>query len=92
MSKQTINIGSVANDGTGDNLRDSFDKTNQNFDEVYIGIAPIARQTAPVTSIGAAGDIAGMIAIDATYIYYCIAAHDGVADIWKRVANDTLTW
>jgi len=35
MAKQTINIGTVANDGTGDTLRDAMDKVNDNFDEVY---------------------------------------------------------
>lgn len=35
MSKQTVNIGTVANDGTGDTLRDAFDKLNDNFDETY---------------------------------------------------------
>jgi len=35
MTKQTINLGSVPNDGTGDPLRTSFDKTNDNFDEIY---------------------------------------------------------
>jgi hypothetical protein len=36
MTQQTINIGSVANDGTGDPLRTAFDKTNDNFDELYV--------------------------------------------------------
>ena len=35
MAKQTVNIGAVANDGTGDQLRNAFDKLNDNFDEVY---------------------------------------------------------
>lgn len=35
MAKQTINIGSAANDGTGDSLRDGADKINDNFNEVY---------------------------------------------------------
>ena len=35
MSQQTINIGSAANDGTGDPLRTAFDKINDNFNEVY---------------------------------------------------------
>jgi len=35
MAKQTIGIGTIANDGTGDTLRNSFDKVNDNFDEVY---------------------------------------------------------
>jgi hypothetical protein len=35
MAQQLINIGSVANDGTGDPLRDAFDKVNDNFTELY---------------------------------------------------------
>ena len=35
MAKQAINIGSSANDGTGDPLRTAFDKINDNFDELY---------------------------------------------------------
>ena len=35
MAQQVINIGSVANDGTGDPLRDAFGKINENFTELY---------------------------------------------------------
>jgi len=35
MAKQTINIGTTANDGTGDPLRTAFNKANQNYDEIY---------------------------------------------------------
>ena len=35
MAKQTVSIGSSANDGTGDPLRTAFDKINDNFDELY---------------------------------------------------------
>jgi len=35
MAKQTVNLGSAANDGTGDPLRSAFDKINDNFNEVY---------------------------------------------------------
>lgn len=35
MAKQTVNIGATPNDGTGDPIRDAFDKVNQNFDELY---------------------------------------------------------
>lgn len=35
MAKQAVNIGTTANDGTGDQLRNAFIKVNQNFDEVY---------------------------------------------------------
>ena len=56
MAKQTINIGTTANDGTGDQLRTAFDKINDNFDELYTddagdvnsitATAPIARDQA----------------------------------------------
>ena len=35
MAKQTINVGSSANDGTGDKNRVAFQKTNANFTELY---------------------------------------------------------
>ena len=35
MALQTINIGSSANDGTGDTLRAAFDICNDNFAEIY---------------------------------------------------------
>ena len=41
MAKQTIGIGTAANDGTGDPLRTAFDKINDNFTELY-AVAPQA--------------------------------------------------
>ena len=38
MAKLTINRGTLANDGTGDNLRDGANKINLNFDEIYTAI------------------------------------------------------
>jgi hypothetical protein len=35
MTRQDINIGSAANDGTGDPLRVAFNKVNSNFTELY---------------------------------------------------------
>lgn len=56
MAKQTINIGTFANDNTGDTVRDAFDKVNDNFTELYTddagdvnsitATAPIARDSA----------------------------------------------
>jgi hypothetical protein len=36
MTQQVINIGSAPDDATGDPLRTSFDKTNENFTELYM--------------------------------------------------------
>jgi hypothetical protein len=41
MAKQIINIGSSANSGTGDPLRTSFNKTNENFTELYNAVDTI---------------------------------------------------
>ena len=35
MTKQTVNIGIQGNDGTGDSIRESFRKVNENFTELY---------------------------------------------------------
>ena len=37
MAKQVINVGTSANDGTGDKIRVAFQKTNANFTELYDG-------------------------------------------------------
>jgi len=38
MAKQSIGLGSVADDGTGDTLRIAGDKVNDNFDEIYTAL------------------------------------------------------
>ena len=35
MTKQIINVGVQGNDGTGDSIRESFRKVNENFNEIY---------------------------------------------------------
>ena len=35
MAKQDVNIGVEGNDGTGDSIRESFRKVNENFQEIY---------------------------------------------------------
>ncbi len=37
MAQETINIGTSPNDGTGDPLRNAFNKANLNFSELYGG-------------------------------------------------------
>ena len=37
MAQETINIGTSPNDGTGDPLRNAFNKANLNFTELYGG-------------------------------------------------------
>ena len=35
MAKQVIGVGTTANDGTGDPIRDAFVKVNANFTDLY---------------------------------------------------------
>ena len=35
MARQILNVGTTANDGTGDTLREAMIKTNENFNELY---------------------------------------------------------
>ena len=52
MAIQTVNIGTIANDGTGDDLREAFVKVNANFNELDI------RQPEKTTgaNLGSAGE------------------------------------
>lgn len=127
MVQQVVNIGSSANDGTGDPLRTAFTKINDNFNEIYgkdaaganfnltdntiyatntngnVELEPngsgyvvintdnvvLSTTKTPASAIGAAGDIAGMVAYDSSYIYVCTANYDGATSIWKRSAIAT---
>jgi hypothetical protein len=127
MAQKIIQIGTGANDGTGDPLRTCFQKINDNFTEIYsrdaagsnfdlsgntittintngdIVLDPsgtgkavvqddsfiIAVSKTPASSVGEAGDRAGMIAWDSDHIYVCLSLYDGTSNIWKRTAIST---
>ena len=77
MAKQTINIGTTANDKTGDPLRTAFTKVNANFTELYTALGTVPNGTKTATATGTAGQIS----YDASYIYICTATNT-----WKRAA------
>jgi hypothetical protein len=59
---QVINIGTTANDGTGDTVRNAFDKVNDNFTEVYsLASNGLYAQTALSTPIVYASGEASLI-------------------------------
>ena len=78
MAKQTINIGTSANDGTGDPLRTAMDKTNDNFTELYNGAGGVA--DGAVTTAKLAAD-----AVDSDKIA------DGAIDA-VHIADDQITY
>lgn len=51
MAKQTIGVGSTANDGTGDNLRAGAQKVNANFNELYSALGD--GTNVQITTVGA---------------------------------------
>lgn len=48
MALQIINVGLIANDGTGDDLREAFIKVNQNFDDLDLRTESTTAQNAAV--------------------------------------------
>ena len=77
MAQQTINLGTSANAGDGDNLRSAMDKVNDNFDELYGANSVnsnIALSGQTISSYNTNGDI--------------ILAPDGTGTI--RTAQDTI--
>lgn len=51
MSQQTIGIGTVANDGTGDPLRTAFNKANSNFTELYNGLGGVIAKSGTAAAL-----------------------------------------
>ena len=43
MAKQFVNIGIEGNDGTGDSIRDAFNKVNENFTDCLLYTSPSPR-------------------------------------------------
>ncbi len=92
MAKQVINIGTTANDGTGDPLRTAFDKVNDNFTELYDDDA------ADVNSVNGA---TGVVVLDSDDIsegstneYYTeakVSANSSVVANTAKVTNATHT-
>lgn len=63
MSQKIINVGTVANDGTGDTIRGAFTNVNANFTEVYNNTANLTTTLAAIdltqnTSIALVSDVA----------------------------------
>ena len=92
MAKQTVNIGSAANDGTGDPLRTAFDKINDNFTELY------SDDAGDVNSVnGATGTVvldSDDIAEGTTNEYYTeakVSANTSVVANTAKVTNATHT-
>jgi len=58
MAKQIINVGTTANDGTGDKVRNAFIKVNANTDELYDDGGDFITVTDPTTALPALLNVA----------------------------------
>jgi hypothetical protein len=53
----------------------------------------VVSKSAPSTSKGNPGDVAGMLAFDTGHLYYCVTSYtDGTANIWRRVSWTSNQW
>src|SRR6056300_1126906 len=103
MAKLTINRGSLANDGTGDNLRDGANKINLNFDEIYTAIGDgstvdgtikIADDSSTVATISANGEtlrVLGGTAITSTLSGNTLTIAADTASLITASGSATLT-
>ena len=79
MAQQLINVGLVADDGTGDKLRDAFIKSNENFTELYGGGSSLALTDLSVTTSAASGG--GTLTYDNTSGVFTFAPADLFRDV-----------
>jgi len=92
MAKQAINIGTTANDGTGDPIRSAFDKVNDNEDELYEGAnitatAPLAKTSVADTSVTLAISDDG---ITATQL--AVSGNGSAGQVLTSDADGTFSW
>jgi hypothetical protein len=75
MAQQTINIGTTANDGTGDTARDAFDKANDNFDELYEqALNPASHKVNVYTADDFPAPVSGVISLESNKVYELYAS------------------
>lgn len=79
MARQNINIGTTANDGTGDTLRVGADKINDNFIELYTFLG------------GNDSQITDAMALSADGLIYYGAANDTTLDFTEGSSDITIT-
>lgn len=75
MAIQTINVGNIANDGTGDDLREAFIKVNQNFSDLD---GRIQNTVIEAANIGTAGEGVYYDTVDNTLQFKKIVAGSNV--------------
>jgi hypothetical protein len=103
MARKTIDIGIVGNDGTGDSIRDSFRKVNDNFRELYGALGLGSRlkfSTLEDAPIGGEGDsyyqgfenaIVSVNANESGLVFKQLVAGTGVSLVFENENEITIT-
>jgi hypothetical protein len=94
MTKQVINLGTMADNKSGDPLRTAFEKINENFDELYSGTDGNVKSTVTKTSVNSDGAATSLTVTNspnsnwtngtgilANGINFAVAVTDGVATV-----------
>ena len=93
MAKQTVNIGTNQDDGTGDVLRAAFKKINENFDEIYTELGGVTLSGLSYTGTTIGTDTSGAdITIDVTSTGRIVLAGPvSISETLAVTGNTTLT-
>lgn len=94
MAKQTVNLGTMADNKSGDPLRTAFTKINENFTELYNGAGSNIRTTVTKTAVNSIGIATALTVTNspnanwvngngilANGINFAVAVTDGVATV-----------
>ena len=86
MARQEVDIGVEGNDGTGDSIRESFRKVNENFQEIYAVVGKGGQIT--FTLLGDTPDSLDPYQGDNQYAYLPIVKQDGTGIEIRRLASN----
>jgi hypothetical protein len=89
LAKQTINIGATPNDGTGDPIRDAFDKINQNFTEVYTSYNPSGQVAVGNSTVNTVISNTGGLVVSNTLV--STVANTATLKVGNSIGNAVLT-
>jgi len=87
MARQIIDIGVEGNDGTGDSVRESFRKTNENFREIYAVVGLGGQIT--FTSLGDTPDSYDAYVGNNLAAYIPIVKQDGTGIEIRKIVSNT---
>jgi len=88
MARQEVDIGVEGNDGTGDSIRESFRKVNENFQEIYAVVGKGGQIT--FTLLSDTPDDLAPFAGDGAIAYVPMVSQDGTAIEVRRIGSNEL--